>query len=267
MYSQWAKRMFGNRQRFIVLLFCGLLGAFPGTSFAQDTAKKAEPLFPPPPYVTAEGLCVSIGVQWDEAAVKKLMPAVLKPSTPMIGAINICTAQRGLIAPMAYANFDVELEASPLTSGYPGTWQALGIWGPNPAFVETMRESYGPQIQLGEARITETKTGYRAVGLLNGKEVVAIEVKVADEPCQPVATTIDYVNVRERTGEIILIHFPVAPDICNAEPISAKVTAVAGNELLAALQPKELLYAIVGKNAAISWGAPITVGWAEPTNE
>ena len=265
MYKPFVKAKVNRRSLLLVVVLCVFL-LLPQRSVAQDSSANKQPVppFPPPPYVTAEGLCVGVGVKWDADAVKKLMPPVLEPSAEMGGSITICTVQRGSIGPFAYANFDVELVPSPLTSGYPGNWNALGIYNAQPTVVNTLREYYGSQVQVGDARITETKGGYRAVALLNGKEVVAIEVKVSSEPCQAATTTIDYVNVRERTGEIFLIHFPVAPDICNAEPVSAKVTAPAGDVLLDALQPKELLYAVVGKNAAGSWGAPITVGWTEP---
>ncbi len=232
------------------------------TAAAED---KMEPLLPPPPYVTAEGLCISVGVKWDSTALAKFVPSPLKLSPDATGAINICNAKRGyVITPITYANFDVDLANSLAPDSESFVWQGFGIWAASPAVVNTAREYYGEQIHLGDARITETKTGYRATASLNGKEVVAIEVKLADKPCTPANALISYLHVRLRTGEIQRIDFPVAPDICEATPVSVKVTPLTNDSLFAALQPKEVVYAVVGKNATIGWGKPLTISWSAP---
>jgi hypothetical protein len=227
--------------------------------------EKTEPLLPPPPYVTAEGLCISVGVTWDAAALAQFLPSAFSLTPDATGAINICSADRGyVVAPIAYADFDVDL-ASPLSAdGGSFLWQALSVSGAKPAVVNTLREYYGEQTQLGTVQITETPTGYRATGSLKGKEVVAVEVKLANKACEPVGTVISFLHVQQRTSEIQRIDFPVAPDICEAEPVSVKVTPLPGDKLLAALQPKEITYAVVGKNATISWGRPTTIGWSAP---
>lgn len=257
-----------SRLRTSVFVLSALLLTLFGPIQPAAAEDKNEPLLPPPPYVASEGLCVSVGVKWDGAALAKFVPSPLKLSPDATGAINICTFKHGYImTPITWANFDVDLANSVAPEAESFVWHGLGLWSASPAFINTTREYYGEQIHPGDVRITETKTGYRATASLNGKEVVALEVKVADKPCTPAGALISYLHVRKQTNEIQRIDFPVAPDICEATLVSAKVTPLNNDPLLMALQPKEIVGAGVSKNIVIGWGRPYTVGWSAPPSK
>ena len=99
-------------------------------SVACGSSAAADPILPPP-YQMAGTNHVLIGVVWDEAAVRKVLPPGITPVKDMTGGINIYQAERGyVIGPYQSAYFWVDVEGFDSPEGIKGRWMLAGVYGP-----------------------------------------------------------------------------------------------------------------------------------------
>src|SRR5690242_18174068 len=91
--------------------------------FISSMQAKAADQIQPPPYQIAGVNGVSIGVVWDEGAIRKALPPGVEPVKGMTGGINIYSAERGyVIGPYSAAYFYVDVEGFDSPEGIRGRW-------------------------------------------------------------------------------------------------------------------------------------------------
>lgn len=211
---------------------------------------------PPPPYQMANSNHVLIGVAWDEEAVRKALPPGIKAVAGAPGAINIYTASKGSgIAPYSSVYFWVDVEGFDSPEGTKGRWMLVGAYGPREVTSQVLREMSFFPVRNGTSRAEATADGKRAIGTVNGKDVVVADIKSSSEPCDAVSGLLNYPVINAKK-EIMVNVIPYVGDSCKAEAVSVNVTAPAGDPF-AAFKPVKVLWAAEFKNAAFSFHRPV----------
>jgi hypothetical protein len=219
-------------------------------AFAQDKSK-----LPDPPYQIAGTYHVMVGVVWDEAMLKKMLPPGMKPVKELSGAFNIYQATRGYgIAPYSSVYAWADVEGYDSANGTKGRWMLAGAYGPDERVAVVLRDVMGFPVRTGTATLEETTSGRRATGMVNGNSVVVAEVKSSALPCDSVATTLN--SPVQIKGKILVNQIPATGDWCGAEPISLKITAPAGDPF-AALVPVKVVWAGEFRNGAFAFSRPV----------
>jgi hypothetical protein len=218
----------------------------------------AEEKLLPPPYVVVDTHYVLVGVVWDEAVVRKMLPPGVKPVKEMTGGINIYQANRGyFIAPYQAAYFWVDIEGFDSATGVKGRWMLQGAYGPEEKTFRAFREFYSAPVRYGGSRIEETPDGTtRAVGILNGQNFVTVEIQPLRNSWQSISWNLKYLGGVAKNKERTFFEANGIGEFCAAEPISVQVTAPAGDPF-AALQPKKLLWAGEIINGAMALSHPL----------
>lgn len=230
-----------------------LVGLFATTTltFAQDKSKVPPNL----PYQVAGTNHIIVGVVWEEAMLRKMLPAGVKPVKELTGAYNIYQASRGYgITPYnsVYAWADVEGYDS--ADGTKGRWMLAGAYGPDEKATTATRDMMGFPVRNGTTILEETTQGRRATGLVNGQPVVVAEVKSSALPCDAAAGTLNYpVQIK---GKILVNQIPFSGDWCAAEPVSLKIVAPAG-DAFATLVPAKVVWAGEFRNGSFAFSRPV----------
>lgn len=219
-------------------------------AYAQDKSK-----LPDPPYQVTGTYNVIVGVVWDEAMLKKMLPPGMKPVKELTGAFNIYQATRGYgVTPYSAVYAWADVEGWDSADGTKGRWMLAGAYGPDERVSIAMRDIMGWPTRVGMSNLEETNTGRRATGMVNGRSVVEAEVKSSALPCDAVAGTLNYpVQIK---GKILVNQIPFAGDWCGAEPVSLKVTAPAGDPF-AVLVPVKVVWAGEFRNGAFALSRPV----------
>ena len=206
-----------------------------------------------PPYLVAGTNHIIVGVVWDEAAVRRALPAWVTPTEGMTGAINIYQAERGYgLTPYQAAYFWVDVEGYDSPSGVKGRWMLQGVYGPDEKTSATLKQYIGLPVRNGTSRFEETSEGKAAIGTVNGQDFVTVVIKPSNE-CGPGAVTLNYPTVKG------LVEIPAAGTVCKAEPVSATVHAPKGDPF-AAFTPLKVTWAIEFKDGAFSIARPRPLG-------
>ena len=204
------------------------VSAFTLSAVFTSVTSKAEEKIQPPPYEVAGMNGVSIGVVWDEAAIRKALPHGIEPAKGMTGGINIYSAERGyVIGPYSAAYFYADVEGFDSPEGIKGRWMLAGVYGPQPKTSDALKTFYGAPVRPGTARFEPTADGKRAIGTVNGQDFITAEFKSVPGSCQAAAVLLNYVVLPPETEQLAVNRIPVTMDSCKAELVSAKVTAAA----------------------------------------
>jgi hypothetical protein len=230
-----------------VVVVAGILAAMPA---------KAADQVPPPPYQLAGLSGVGISVVWDEAAVRKALPPGVQPAKGMTGGITIYAVPRGYaITPYSAAYLYVDVEGFDSPEGIKGRWMLAGVYGPQPKTAATLTKYYGFPLRTGEARLEPIADGKRAVGILNGQDVVAAEIKSVPNGCAPGAVQLNYLSLLRETEQVVVNTIPFAGDFCKADLVSAKITAPSG-DAFSSFPIAKLISASEFSNGAATFTAP-----------
>jgi hypothetical protein len=229
--------------RFKLIAFIALITFALGIALVAAKAFAEEKLLPPP-YAVVDTHHVVVGVVWDEGVVRKMLPPDVKPVKDMTGGINIYQANRGyFVAPYQAAYFWVDLEGFDSATGVKGPWLLQGVYGPEEKTSIALREFYGAPTRIGGSRIEETPDGTtRALGILNGRTFVTVEIQPLRNSWQSISWNLKYLGWVAKSNELKFFEANGIGEFCAAEPISVQVTAPAGDPF-AALQPKKVLWA------------------------
>jgi hypothetical protein len=215
------------------------------------TSGAAEQAPPQPPYLVNGSHHVLIGVVWDEAAVRKVLPSWVKPTKEMTGLINIYQVERGYgITPYEAVYFSLDVEGFDSASGVKGRWMLQGAYGPNEVTSAALKKFYQLPVRVGTSRFESTADGLRAAGSAVGREVVIAQIRSIDKPCAPASITLNYPTPKG------LLEIPVIGESCDAEPVSVEVSAPAGDPF-AAFKPVKLLWASEFRNGSFSFSRPV----------
>lgn len=202
-----------------------------------------------PPYVVAGTNHIIVGVVWEEAAVRKALPAWVTPVAGMTGAINIYQAERGYgITPYQSAYFWVDIEGYDSPSGVKARWMLQGIYGPQEKTSAALKTYLGLPVRNGTSRIEQNGDGKTAIGTINGQDFVTVTIKPSNE-CEAGAVTLNYVSANGLT------EIPAAGTVCKAEPLSATVHAPKGDPF-ADFRVAKVLWASEFRDGAFSITRP-----------
>lgn len=229
------------------------LSAIAGLSMAQDQA-------PPPPYQIAGANHVFLGVVWDEAAIRKALPPGITPVKEMTGAINIYqTGGSYAFGPYQSAYLWVDVEGFDSADGTKGRWMLAGVYGPSEKMPVALTYHYGLPVRLGTSRFEATTEGKRAIGTVNGRDVITVEVKSLPGECQLASGRVNYPGVSGKTKQVVVNEIPWVGEFCKAEPVTAKIDAPPGDPF-SAYQIAKVVWAAEFKNAAFSFSVPQVAG-------
>jgi hypothetical protein len=200
-----------------------------GLAFAAAGPSKAEEQIQPPPYEIAGLKGVGVTVVWDEAAIRKALPPGIEPVKAMTGGINIYSVERAYkLDPYSAAYLYVDIEGFDSPEGIKGRWMVAGVYGPQEKTSAAIKAYYGMPVRPGSSRLEPTADGKRAIGTVNGQDIVTTEIKSVPNSCEPGAVLLNYLAMSP-AKQIIINKIPVVSDSCKAEPVSAKLTAPAGD--------------------------------------
>ena len=230
------------------MLLAIALGIVSGLAHAQTKA-------PSPPYQIAGANLVLLGVMWDEAAIRKALPAGITPVKEMTGGINVYqTGGSYAFGPYQAAYFWVDIEGFDTPDGTKGRWMLAGVYGPNDKMPVALKEHYGLPVRLGGSRVEATAQGKREIGTVNGQDFITVEIKSSEE-CQAVAGTLNYPGVQPNTKHLVVNEIPYVGEICKAEPVSVTVNASAGDPF-SAFPIAKVVWAADFRNASFSFSPP-----------
>ena len=225
--------------------------------FTLSTPAASQSKTPPDlPYLGSGSNNIIIGVVWDEAMLKKMLPPGIKPVKELTGAYNIYQASGGYgVTPYSAVYAWVDVEGYDSADGTKGRWMIAGAYGPDAKATTAFRDLLGFPVRNGNVVLEETVQGRRGTGKVNGQPVVIAEVKSSALPCDPVAGTLIYPV--QMKGKILVNQIPYAGDWCAAEPVSFKVVATAG-DVFAKLVPAKVVWAGEFRNGTFALSAPVT---------
>jgi hypothetical protein len=221
-----------------------ILSSFAGAGHAQDKVLQ-------PPFQMAGTNHVIVGVEWDEAVIKRVLPAGIKAVKGATGAINIYQVDRGFgIAPYQSVYMWVDIEGFDSPDGTKGRWMLAGAYGPKPETSKLLKEVYGMPVRNGTSRMEATAAGKRAVGSVEGVDVVVAEIRTSDE-CGPVGGVLNYPTAKKVVNVI-----PFTGTWCKAEPVAVEIVAPAGDPF-AQFKPAKVVWAGEFRDGAFAFANPV----------
>jgi hypothetical protein len=210
----------------------------------------------PPPYQMAGANHVQVGVVWDAAAVRKSLPREIKPTSDMTGGINIYQVEKGyVIGPYQAAYLWLDIEGYDSPEGIKGRWMLAGIYGPQAKTSNALIAYYGVPVRLGTSRIETTTEGKRAVGTLDGQDIVTVDIKSVPGTGEEVAALLNYVSISPITKGISVLKIPVVGQSFSAEARSVSITAPSGDPF-AEYSITKTLWAAEFRNCSFSFSYP-----------
>ena len=131
----------------------------------------------------------------------------------------------------------------------------FGAYGPSDVTSQVLRDMSFFLVRNRTSRAEATADGARAIGTVNGQDVVVAAIKSSTDPCDTVSGLLNY-PVINNSKQIMVNIIPYVGDACKAEPVSVSITAPAGDPF-AAFKPVKVLWAAEFKNAAFSFHRPV----------
>ena len=213
---------------------------------------------PSPPWLLTISEYVMVGVTFDEATVRGMLPAEIKPVVRDGGVSGLFGVYRmphayGL-PPYTAGYAAVEIEGFDSADGSKGRWMLQGAYGGAPVAM-AIRTRYGWPLGPGEGRLEQRESSKRGTLMIGGSPVVEVEVARTTEGCRSVAGIVHFVAPNPAGSGLIINEIPYTGKSCPATPVSVKVGGSA-NELFRSLQPKSL-----------TWGAELyemSVAFTQP---
>lgn len=191
----------------------------------SQTPEVAAPL--PPPYQMTGADHVQIGVIWD-SSVASVLPGNLRAAKEMTGGINIYQVAQGrVIGPYQSAYLWLDLEGFDSPEGYKGRWMLAGVYGPEAKTSEALRAYYGLPVRCGTSRFETTPKRRRAIGSLDGQDIIKTEIIPSSDDYVWAAVLLNYVSLSPDTGGVIVNHIPVVAEVRPAQPVSVDISAPA----------------------------------------
>lgn len=237
-------------KKLLEAMFVCMLFVTAATSTADD--KPAAP-----PYLNYGVNLISVGVVWEEALLRKMLPAGVKPTKDFTGGFNIYRAARGYgIAPFDSFYAWADVEGMDAADGTKGRWMLGGAYGPSEKTTAATRDFMGFPVRNGSIVQEETTQGRRATGYIQGQAMMVAEVRSSALPCAPVGGTLSYIV--EIKGKLMVNRIPYAGDWCGGELVSFKNLAPAG-DAFAALVPAKVVWAGEFRNGSAAFTPPAPI--------
>ena len=215
----------------------------------------AEEALPAPPYLVANSQHIIVGVAFDEAAVREMLPPGIEPVDGITGGINIYTANDGWgVAPYTAAYFWVDIVGFDSADGTKARWMLQGVYGPATTS-QALRVNFGWPVRTGSSTRESVGDNIRAIGMLNGRKFIEVVITPKPDSCQSIQSTLNYLGLLEN-GKVVTTQIPVIGDVCGADPVSVAINAPAGDPINK-LKPVSVLWAIEFKNGYFSFSRPL----------
>lgn len=222
---------------------------------AAATVAHAQMSRPAPPYLQTGGQFISVGVTFDEAALRKTLPPNVRPTPGFTGGINIYQVPAGYpLAPYSAAYLWADVEGYDAPGGAKGRWMLHGVYGPEPV-PTAIREHLGWPVRAGGSRSEATDRGTRRVALLGDREVLWVEIKTSSGPCQPIKGSVNYLSQAGPSRTLMINEIPYVGEACGAEAIAVKVQAPEG-DTMNVFAPTAVLWVRELKGFTFSLGRP-----------
>ena len=222
---------------------------------ATATVVHAQIARPEPPYLQANVQLISVGVAFNEAAVRAVLPSNVTPAPGFTGGINIYQAPAGYpLAPYSAAYVWVDVEGYDSPQGAKGRWMLQGLYGPEPV-PAAVRDNLGLPVRAGASRFEATEGGSRAVGLLGDREVLSVEIKSSRQSCVPIKGVINYLGRLGPSQKLGVTEIPFVGEACSAQATNVSIKATEG-DALNALAPTRVLWARELKNFTFVFSRP-----------
>jgi len=211
---------------------------------------------PPPPYQLNKLQGIGVGVVFDAAVVRSLLPPNIEPVEEMTGSINPYTAEEGYgLAPYSAFYLYVNIKGFDSADGTKGRWMLQGVYGPDTKVAAALHKYYGLPVRAGESRRVTTEASTVGMGTLAGQEVMRLVVTPKPTTCKSGAGTLNYPGQLDTSREIVVAQIPYVGEFCEADPVSVDITAPAGDPLNK-LKPVKILGAAAFKNLAAAFARP-----------
>jgi hypothetical protein len=189
----------------------------------------APQLPPPPPYQMAGGDHVQIGIVWDEAVAANL-PTGLRPAAGMTGGLSIYrTIQARVLRPYSSAYIWLDVEGFDTPEGFKGRWMLAGVYGPEPVAAKALSRHCGLPVRNGTSRFELSPSRRKAIGTLNGRDVVTGEIIVGNDEFAPAEALLNYITRAPLGDGLLLVEVPFAAEARAAQPVSVIFDAPAGD--------------------------------------
>jgi acetoacetate decarboxylase len=200
---------------------------------------------PPPPY-EVNSHHVLIGVAYDEAVVRKLLPPGIKAVEGAPGMINIYVAEDASgLGPFSSFLLMLNVEGFDSVDGNKGSWMLAGAYSPEKA-LSALTKYHGYPAREGTARLERTSDTVRAVGTLDGKDVIRAEIKLKSEPCKRFTGTQNEPARKPNSDQFQITRIPYIDEVCFAELIALDVLAPK-TDVIGQLAPLKVLWAAEAK--------------------
>jgi hypothetical protein len=201
-----------------------LLLCLPQAARAGDQA-------PAPPFLVHADEYLVLSVAFDEAQVRKLVPAQVRTAAGARGMVVVYKASSpGMLGDYSASYITLDVEGFDSPSGTKGRWMLAGLYGPSDRAFQAIRGMFGPAVRQGSSRIVDTPGSQRGYASVDGADVLSIEVRPRPEPCSVVGGSVNYLAAGNGRGVTVV---PIASSLllCGADPVGLKITARAGDPI------------------------------------
>jgi hypothetical protein len=208
----------------------------------------------PPPYFINRGEYVVIGVAFDEARIKSLLPIGVQLAKGATGEIIMYTAGESYgLPPYSAAWIGVDVDGFDTAAGNKGRWMVTGLYGPA-SVKDALAKYFDYPTREGWTRVEREGRRVVAIGTMGGKEMIRVELTLKSEPCQRGSGLIHEVTRKASTSGMQLIKIPYVSDWCAADSVKIDVSAPS-SDLFGQVGPMKVLW------GGYSFGG---FGWSSP---
>ncbi len=210
-----------------------------------DTALPTQPY----PYLGGGGHVIEVGIAFDEAAVRALLPEGLEPAEGFTGGVDIYTNAYGWgVGAFSAGYVWLDLAGDPGPAGAPKRYMVRGYYS-------TLFYPFDV-LKLGASTLEEKNGEFIGMAGPEGTTVLSVTLKGDSTKCTPgVAGMDDYIWGHE-AGAYLVTHIPAIGDVCEATPVNVEI-ATDKDAALAGLTPKALLWAVsIMSGGAAAFPAP-----------
>ena len=198
------------------------------------------------PYVVRGNTHMLIGVTFDEAAVREILPAGLEPAEGMSGGIQVYNSGGGEgVAAYSRSYAWVDLAGYDSITGSKGRYI---LWLADTAHAEKMGK-IGYITTAGDVSLGETDGSLTGVVKVGGAEVWTGSVEAGD--CGPGTGSINYPSMPKWGDSMAVTQYAFAGKFCGAK-MTAIEFKVSGDHPLAKLNPQPAGWAAVARDLSFS---------------
>lgn len=197
---------------------------------------------PAPPYFVSSAEALVIGVAYDEASIKSLVPEGLSMAPGATGQVIMYTAEEAYGLPAYSSSFvAIDLAGFDAPNGAKARWMVTGLYSPA-GVADALVTHFHYPVREGPTRLHHEGRKLIAVGSLGGRDMIRAEIVLAVDPCQRKSGLIHEVTQQSRSAAAQLIHVPYVADWCTAETAKVEILAPAA-DAFAKMQPVKVLWA------------------------